>query len=573
MAKGGNFILKSAPLEEVFIPEEFSDEHKMIAKTAADFVAGEVVPRLEELEEQKPGLMPQLLKQAGELGLLGAAIPESYGGMELDEVSSMLITEQVARGASFALGHGAHTGIGTLPILFFGNEDQKQRYLPALASGEKLAAYALTEPGSGSDALAASSKAVLTEDGKYYKLNGTKQFITNAGFADVFVIYTKVDGDKFTAFIVDAGTPGISTGPEEKKMGIKGSSTRTVIMEDALVPVENVLHEVGKGHQVAFNILNIGRFKLAAGCVGSIKFILEEAAKYAAQRSQFGTPIANFGLIQDKLARIALDAYLTESIVYRTAGMIEDGLTGVSGGQETAKAIQEFAVECSINKVFASEALDRSADEGLQVFGGYGYTAEYPMERAYRDSRINRIFEGTNEINRLIITGTILTKALKGELPLLQAAQNLQKELVQPLKPLAAGFDGVAGLLERYRKIYLLAAAGAVQKYGDKLEREQEIIANLSDMAIELFALDSAYLRAEKSGQALAKTFAVLEAELALEKAETLARRVLVASDEGDSLETKLAALRKFARRTPARLDSIKKEIARAVLEDCRYPL
>ncbi|KKM10895.1 acyl-CoA dehydrogenase [Clostridiales bacterium PH28_bin88] len=573
------FLLEPVNPLEVFTPEDFTEEHRMIAATAADFAMGEVAPHMAELEEQKEGLAPELLRKAGELGLLSNDIPETYGGMELDKITSIVIAENLVAGGSFIISHGAHTGIGTLPIVFFGNDEQKARYLPALATGKKLAAYALTEPGSGSDALAAKTKAVLSEDGKYYILNGTKQFITNAGYADVFITYAKVDGDKFTAFIVDRDTEGFSIGPEEKKMGIKGSSTRSLIFENARVPVENVLFEIGKGHVVAFNILNIGRFKLAAGCLGTAKLALKHSARYALERQQFGLPIAKFGLIQEKLARINTATFVTESMVYRTGGLIDDMLAQVGHtGQETAKGIEEYAVECSINKVYGSETLDMAADEAVQIFGGYGYSQEYPVEQIYRDSRINRIFEGTNEINRLIIPGTLLRRAMKGQLPLLPAAQKLARDLLT-MMPAMGESDGAPlaeqqKVLENMKKVFLLVAGAAAQKYMEKLEREQEILGMLADMVIEVFAMESALARTLKAIQREGEEKASLKVDMVrsyfndtIPKMETWAREALAAMASGDELRTQLAALKKLARYTPVDGVAARRRIAAKVLE------
>ncbi len=520
LQKGGMYLLESVNPADVFTPEDFTDEHKMIASTCTDFIDKEVLPRMEDLEHQKEGLMRELLEKAGELGLLSADIEEEYGGAELGKLASIIITENISYGGSFSLGHGAHTGIGSLPIALFGNEEQKKRYLPKLASGEMIAAYALTEPGAGSDALSAKAKAVLSEDGKYYVLNGEKIFITNAGFADVFVTYAKIDGDKFTAFIVDKDTPGFSTGAEEKKMGIKGSSTRSLIFEDARIPVENVLGEIGKGHVIAFNILNIGRFKLGAGVTGSAKKALQVAVKYALQRQQFKTPIAKFGIIQTKLAQMNTKVYASESVQYRLAGLIEEALQDKKSGPEIGRAIEDYAIECSISKVFGSEVLDFVVDEVVQIHGGYGYTQEYPAERFYRDSRINRIFEGTNEINRLIIPATLMRKAMKGELPFMMAAQALQKE-VMDLKATVPQDDGRPLYAERamlalVKKLFLMIAGQAAMKYMQKLAEEQELLQIMADIAIEIYAMESCVLRALKAWE---KDPASAELKLDLTKA------------------------------------------------------
>lgn len=413
--KGGGFLVEDIAAEDMLTPEDFTSEHKMIAKTTEEYVKGEVWPVLDNLENHEFDKSVDLLKKAGELGLLGADVPEEYGGLGLDKVSSSLITEKMSFAGGFSITHGAHVGIGSLPIVFFGNKEQKEKYLPVLATGEKLAAYALTEPGSGSDALGASTTAKLNEAGTHYVLNGEKQWITNSAFADVFVVYAKVDGDKFTAFIVEREFPGVSTGPEEKKMGIKSSSTRTLVLEDAEVPVENVLGEIGRGHIIAFNILNVGRYKLAIGGVGGAKRAIEVATKYANERKQFNTPISSFRMIQEKLANMAARTYANESSVYRTVGLFEQRMGGLSqeelnDGSEVAKSIAEYAIECSMNKYMATELLDYAADEAVQIHGGYGFMQEYEVERMYRDSRINRIFEGTNEINRMLVPGTFMKK-------------------------------------------------------------------------------------------------------------------------------------------------------------------
>ncbi|MFU8795045.1 MAG: acyl-CoA dehydrogenase family protein, partial [Dethiobacteria bacterium] len=430
LIKGGAFLLGPVDENTVFTPEDFDDIHLMIKKTSYDFMKNKVEPKIDEIEVKAEGVTIGLMREAGELGLIGSDIPEEYGGEEADKITTMIITENASIcGGSYATAFGAHTGIGTLPIVYFGNKEQKEKYLPGLATAEKIAAYALTEPEAGSDALNIKTKAVLSDDGKYYILNGAKQYITNAAWADVIVTYAKIDGERFTAFIVDADAEGVSIDPEEKKMGIKGSSTCSVIFDNAKVPVENMLWLEGKGHQVAFNILNIGRFKLGAGCVGGSKKVIEFASEYALQRIQFKQPIAQFNIIKNKIANMTILTYMMESLVYRVAGMIEEKLEEVKAGgaelSDIVQAIQEYAIECSISKVFCSEAMDYIADEGVQIFGGYGYGEEYPAERSYRDSRINRIFEGTNEVNRMLIPGTLLRKAMKQEVPFMEAVMGL----------------------------------------------------------------------------------------------------------------------------------------------------
>ncbi|MDA8211874.1 MAG: acyl-CoA dehydrogenase family protein [Clostridia bacterium] len=582
--KGGSFIIENITPDQVFTPEDFTEEHRMIAKTTADFTEGEVAPLVEELEQQKEGLIRGLMQKAGELGLLGADVAEKYDGGELGKVGSSLITENTVKGGAFTVAHAAHTGIGTLPIVFFGTEAQKQKYLPGLATGELIASYCLTEPSSGSDALGAKTKAVLSADGKYYILNGTKQFITNAGFADVFIVYAKVDGEHFTAFIVDRDTPGLSLGPEEKKMGIKGSSTRPVILEDARVPVENVLGEIGKGHVVAFNILNIGRYKLGAACIGSSKYALEVSIQYALERKQFGRPIADFGMIRSKLAKMATRIYVGESMVYRNAGLLDDILSGIDqssadAGRQAAKGIEEYAIECSINKVFASEVLDFVTDEAVQIYGGYGFIQEYPVERMYRDSRINRIFEGTNEINRLIIPSTLLRKGMKGELPLLAAAQKVMGDVLAAAQPVDEGLPlGLEkSLVDRAKKIALLFAGVAAQKLGNKLAEEQEILGNLADAIIEIFAMESVVLRTEKAlaregdrAQVKAK-MARLYCYEAFQRVESLARETLAAVEQGDTLRTQLSAVKKLARVNPVNTIGLQRDIADRVIADGRY--
>ncbi|MFO7601187.1 MAG: acyl-CoA dehydrogenase family protein, partial [Candidatus Desulfacyla sp.] len=425
---GGEFLITDAAPDEVFTPEDFTDEHKMILETAKGFIEKEIQPIVDKLEEKDHDLVLSLLAKAGELGLLGTDVPEEYGGLGLDKVSTTLVAEAMGTAASFGVVYGAHTGIGSLPIVYFGNDAQKEKYLPKLASGEWCGAYCLTEPGAGTDALNAKTKAVLSEDGKTYVLNGEKMFITNAGWASSFIVYAKVNGEQFTGFIVEKDFPGVSTGKEEKKMGMHGSSTRPVILEDAQIPVENVLYEVGKGHKIAFNILNIGRWKLGASAVGGCKACITEAVKYANGRLQFKVPISTFGMIRTKLANMAVKTYMSDSMMYRLAGMFDNRLGLLDGaakksGAENAKAIEEYAAECSITKVYGSEALDYCVDEYVQILGGYGFCAEYPAERYYRDSRINRIWEGTNEINRILVPGTMLRRALQGRLNLLPAAQ------------------------------------------------------------------------------------------------------------------------------------------------------
>lgn len=583
--KGGAFLIEDITADRVFTPEDFSDEQKMIAKTTEDYVKNSVLPVVENLEHHEFEHSVRLLKEAGELGLLAADIPEEYDGLGLDKVSSALIAEKMSVAGGFSITHGAHVGIGSLPIVLFGNEEQKKKYLPYSATAEKIFAYALTEPGSGSDALGAKTTAKLNADGTHYVLNGEKQWITNAGFADVFVVYAKIDGEQFTAFIVEKDFPGVSVGAEEKKMGIKSSSTRTLILEDAQVPVENLLGDVGRGHIIAFNILNIGRYKLGVGTVGGAKRALELAIAYTNQRQQFKTPLSSFNLTKQKLATMASKLYATESLIYRTVGYFEDRMNELSeeaqkDGKEVAAAIAEYAIECSINKVVGSEVLDYIADEAVQLHGGYGFMQEYEVERIYRDSRINRIFEGTNEINRMIVPGTFLKKAMKGELPLLQQAMKLQEELLM-MMPEEVGDEPLAKekvLVKNAKKIGLLAAGMAAQRYGAKLDAEQEVLVNIANIANNLFAMESAVLRTEKAlGKVGADKAAqkLLYTEIycqeAFEEIEKYAKDTLLAAVEGDNQRMMLSALRKLTRNTPYNLVTKKREASVKLIDAEKY--
>ncbi len=582
---GGSFMIEDVDFAGILTPEDFTGEQRMIAQTTEDFVQAEILPCDEEIEKLDYELTVQKLRKAGETGLLGADIPEAYGGLGLDKVSTTLIGEKFSKASSFALSAGAHVGIGTLPIVYFGTEEQKRKYLPQLAAGEKLAAYALTEPSSGSDAQGAKTTAMPSEDGTSYILNGTKQFITNAGFADIFIVYAKVNGTDFSTFIVERGMPGVSIGPEEKKMGIKGSSTCTLILEDVKVPAENLLWEIGKGHLIAFNILNIGRFKLAAGTLGASKDTIGLAAGYANARTQFGRKISSFPLIGQKLADMNIKTFALESMVYRTAGLIDEELAGIGHGGENvgrqaAKAIAEYQLECSINKVFGSEALDFVCDEGLQIHGGYGFIQEYKIERIYRDSRINRIFEGTNEINRLLIPGTLIKRGMKGELPLMQKAMALQAELMEPVPagPMEGTLEQETHLLGMAKKIFLMVGAAAVQTFRLKLEEEQEVLSRLADMMISVYAMESALLRTRKmiakAGEAKAELAAGMTAVFIHEefaKIENAAKEALSAILSGDMLRTQLSVLKKLTRRTPVNTVGLKRQIAAQVIEAEKY--
>lgn len=585
LIKGGAFLIEDLQGEDIITPEDFTDEHEMIAKTTEDYVVNEVWPVIDNLENHEFEHSVKLLKKAGELGLLGADVPEVYGGIGLDKISSSLITEKMSLAGGFSVTHGAHVGIGSLPIVFFGNKEQKEKYLPKLATGELIAAYALTEPGSGSDALSAKTTAKLNEAGTHYILNGEKQWITNSGFADVFIVYAKIDGEHFTAFIVERDFPGVSTGAEEKKMGIKSSSTRTLILEDAEVPVENLLGEKGRGHIIAFNILNVGRYKLAVGSVGGAKRALEVTTKYVNERQQFNVPISSFSLTQTKLATMASEIYANESAVYRTVGLFEQRMGALSDeelddGREIARAIAEYQIECSITKYMATELLDRTADEAVQLHGGYGYMEEYEVERIYRDSRINRIFEGTNEINRLLVPGTLLKKAMKGELPLLEKAQGLQEELLM-MMPEEIGNEPLEQekyLVENAKKIILMAAGLAVQKYMQKIENEQEILINLANMVGEVFNMESAVLRTEKAINAsgadeneLKLLYTQVYVQEAFNRIEAWAKEILIAVEEGDNLRMMLSSLRKLTRHTPTNVIAKKRQIAKTIIENEKY--
>lgn len=585
---GGEFLITDVAPEEVFTPEDFTDEHKMIFETAKDFVEKEIHPNVDKLEEKDHELVLSLLGKAGELGLLGTDVPEEYDGLGLDKVSTTIVAEAMGTAAAFGTVYGAHTGIGTLPIVYFGNEEQKQKYLPKLASGEWCGAYCLTESGAGTDALNAKTKAVLSEDGKYYILNGEKMFITNAGWASSFIVYAKVDGEQFTGFIVEKDFPGVSTGKEEEKMGMHGSSTRPVILEDAQVPVENVLFEIGKGHKIAFNSLNIGRWKLGASAVGGCKGCVREAVKYANGRIQFKVPISSFGMIKTKLANMAIRTYMSDSMMYRLAGMFDDKLVTLDAdakksGAEKIKVIEEYAPECSITKVYGSEVLDYCVDEYVQILGGYGFCSEYPAERYYRDSRINRIWEGTNEINRMLIPGTMMRRAVGGRLNLFPAAQAIAGELMT-YSPLSVQLPDTPLALQEHmlkmtKKIGLMVAGVAAQKFGQNLAKEQEVLAILADIMIEIFAMESGLLRTlkiiDKEGEEKAEyQIAAVKSYVddIIPQIETWAKQVIAYVEEGDMLRTQLAGIKKLARYQPVDGISLKRAIADRIIDLEAYP-
>jgi len=582
--RGGGFLLEEAAPADVFIPERLNEEQRLAARTMQEFLEREVLPHTKTLEGKDWPLTRRLIGRLGELGVLGAEIPEAYGGLGLDKITSLVITEHLGPAASFAVSVGAHIGIGTLPIVFFGTDEQKRRYLPRLARGELIGAYALTEPTAGSDAMAIRTSATRTPDGTAYLLTGTKQFISNAAFADLFITYAKVDGEHHTAFIVDRDTPGLTVGDEEHKMGIKGSSTASLFFEQARVPAENLLGEIGQGHKVAFNILNVGRFKLAAGALGAAKMAFRETIGYAKERRQFGKPLAAFGLIKQKLAQIAVRLYVSESMVYRTGGLVDAALGGMHGDSRAVMAaLEEYAVECSINKVFVSEVLDFVVDEMVQIYGGYGFIEEYPAARAYRDARINRLVEGTNEINRLLITEMLLRRAQRGQLALIPAARAVADDL---LNPALAGDGQVTGAMaaERHqvamaKKAALFAAGAALQRHLTAIEEQQEILAWLADMVSEIFAMESAVLRAAAAPpgadgeEPLQVRLARAYLHEALPHVDGLARAVLAASAEGENLRTALAGLRRFLRYTPLNVVAEWRAIADRVGEAGRYPL
>jgi alkylation response protein AidB-like acyl-CoA dehydrogenase len=586
--KGGSFLIVQRKPDEIFAPEDMTDQHRLIAQTAEEFMQQEVVPRVRQIEEKDPALLRGLLRKAAAIGLAATDIPEKYGGLELDKISSIIVAEKTARNGSWTATIGAQAGIGVLPIAYFGTEEQKAKYVPRLASAEWVGAYALSEEGSASDALNCKTRATLSADGKHYILNGSKMWITNGGIADILTVFAKVDGESFTAFIVERGFPGVLPGAEEHKMGIRGSSTTPINFENVHVPAENVLGEVGKGHLIAFNILNVGRLKLGAGCVGAAKFLIAESVGWARQREAFGRKIADFGLIKEKLGGMVALTYATESLSYRTGGLIDQMLEGVdlgasdAGGQILA-ALREYAVECSILKVVGTEVLDWIVDEAVQIFGGYGFSSEYEVERTYRDQRVNRIFEGTNEINRLLITDMLLKRSMKGELALIPAAQKLLDEVLSSSSGEASADDealaDVKAVLEGARKATLLVAGSAVQKYLQALAEEQEVVAVISNLVMEIYAMESALLRTRKKiGKSSAEACRVeidatrIFAYEAADRIEGEARRALSRIAEGDTLRTQLAILRRFLRRTPPDMIGLKRQAADRAIELGRYP-
>ena len=586
--KGGSFLIERRKPDEVFTPEDLTDQHQLIAQTADEFIKQEIVPHLKEMEDKKPGLLRELLKKSAEVGLCATDVPQKYGGLELDKISSIIVAEKMARTGSWAATIGAQAGIGVLPIAFFGTEEQKAKYVPKLASAEWVGAYALSESSSASDALNCKTRATLSPDGKNYILNGSKMWITNGGIADVYVVFAKVDGEKFSAFIVERSFSGVSPGAEEHKMGIRGSSTTPVNLENVPVPVENLLGEIGKGHLIAFNILNMGRLKLGAGCVGGAKYLLVDAIRWAKERLAFGHPIADFGMIKEKLGEMIVRTYATECVSYRTTGMIEQLLEGVHQGsptaaKETMAALQEYAVECSMLKVMGTEALHYVADECVQIYGGYGFSSDYEIERGFRDQRVNRIFEGTNEINRLLITDMLLKRSMKGELALIPAAQKLLDEILNPSAGGEAEEDHPlaeeAALTEGAKKVALMVAGAALQKYMQALADEQEVIGAVSNIAMEAYAMESVLLRVQKnlgrSSAAKAETesdTARIFIHEAADRVEADARHALARIAQGDTLRAQLAVLRRFLKRTTPDTIGLKRRVADRGLELNRYP-
>ncbi|HTH03525.1 MAG TPA: acyl-CoA dehydrogenase family protein [Vicinamibacterales bacterium] len=581
--RGGWWLIEDTPLESVFTPERLSDEHRLIGQTADEFMTNEVLPAIEQLEQKDWQLARRLVARAGELGLLGTDVPDEFGGVGLDKVASILVGEAMGRSASFATTFGAQTGLAITPILCFGTEAQKEKYLAKLVNGELVGAYALSESGSGSDALGAKARAIRQPDGSF-AISGEKMWITNGGFADLFIVFAKVVGDgpdAFTAFLVERGFPGVSNGKEEHKMGLHGSSTTPLILQDARVPAENVLGEIGKGHKVAFNVLNYGRFKLAAMCSGGARAIVGEAAKYASQRKQFGQPIAQFGAIKHKLAEIAIREFAVESMLYRTAALIDQAIeskTSASSGEAVLAALEEFAIEASILKVAGSEMIDYAVDENVQIHGGNGFVRDYPAERAYRDARVNRIFEGTNEINRLLIPGMLIRRALKGGLPLIPAAKKLQDEILTPSpaeppsdEPLENARRTVASL----KKVALVVLGTAMQTYGEKLTEQQELLTLASDIIIDVFATESVVLRAAQippNHSSIGVAAAEVYVADAAGRVEIAARTALAAMAEGDNLRTLLAALRRVLKPAPVNTVARRRQIADAIIDRKAYP-
>ncbi|MEJ2719508.1 MAG: acyl-CoA dehydrogenase family protein [bacterium] len=587
LPKGGEFLIADTEPAKVFTPEDFNDEQKMFAQTAWDFISNEVMPVIDRTEVKEEGLMVQLLKKSGEVGLLMVDVPEKYGGLGGDKATSMLVTEVISRTGSFAVTFAVHVGIGTLPIVFFGNDEQKQKYLPRLATGEIIGAYALTESESGSDALSAKTRADLSDDGKFYVLNGEKTFLSNGGFADLIIVFAKIGGEEFSAFIVERDYEGITYGAEEKKLGIRGTSTVQMFLDNVKVPVENLLGEKGKGHRIAFNILNVGRFKLGVGAVGSAKIAIEDSIKYAKERVQFGQPIASFGMIKGKIANMVTYTYVVESMSYRTAGLLDGILSPIDenaadAAEQTMKGIEEYVTECTIMKVKGSEMMSYVGDESVQIYGGYGFLEDYPAERYYRDARIGRIYEGTNEINRMLIPGMLLKRAMKGQLPLMAAAKKLQDELMEFPTMDESEDEGLLfeerKLIGNVKKVALFAAGVAAQKFMDKLQDQQSVLGNLADIIIEAYGMESALLRTAKlaasRGEDNVDVFVKMTRLYVYEtigKVDLWAREVLAACSGGDELRTMMAGLRRLTRHAPPDTIALRLEIADYFIDKEKY--
>jgi alkylation response protein AidB-like acyl-CoA dehydrogenase len=588
---GGSFLITNPGPTDCFFPEDFTEEHRQIAQTTADFATNEVVPQSDAIEAKDFAVTRRLIKEAAELGLTSADIPEEYGGLEMDKASSAIIAENISKQGSFSVAFSAHTGIGTLPLVWYGTPAQKQKYLPKLADGTFVGAYALSESTSGSDAVNARTRAVLSDDGQTYTLNGEKMWITNGGFADIFTVFAKCEikegkdagKEKLTAFLIEKGTPGFTVGKEEHKLGIRGSSTCPLVLTNCVLPKENLLGEVGKGHHIAFNILNVGRYKLGNAAIGGARGAFNNGLRYAKERKAFGKPISDFGLIQEKLANMATGIFTGEAVCYRTVGLIDSALAGVDKDDtaEIQKRIEDYAVECSIVKVWASEMLDMVVDESLQIFAGYGYVEEYPAERAYRDARINRIFEGTNEINRLIITGWLMKSAMSGKLALMPAIKSLMDEVMagpSPKEDLEGPLAGEFALLASAKKLTLFAAGAATQKYMAKIADEQEVMGAIADMIIEVYAMESGLLRAEKlaGGKAnseIAVAMARIYAAGAFDKIELAARKIIAAVAEGDMLRTQLTILRRLSKHDEVDTIALRRQVARHVIQAGKYTL
>jgi len=590
---GGSFLIADVNPADCFFPEDFTDEHKQIAETTANFAIKEIMPASDQIEAKDFSVTRRLLKAAADLGLTAVDIPEEYGGLEMDKATSAIVAENISKQASFSVAFSAHVGIGTLPLVWYGTDEQKKKYLPKIASGEIVSAYALSESTSGSDAVNARTRAVLSADGTTYTLNGEKMWISNAGFADLFTVFAKCaipDGpdagkEKLTAFLIERGTPGFTNGKEEHKLGIRGSSTCPLILTDCVIPAANLLGEVGKGHHIAFNILNVGRYKLGNAAVGGGRMALNNGIRYAIDRKAFGKSISEFGLIQEKIANCATGIFVGESVCYRTVGLIDQALAGVDKNdtKEIQKRIEDYAVECSIVKVWASEMLDMVVDETLQIFAGYGYVEEYPAERAYRDARINRIFEGTNEINRLIITGWLMKSAMSGKLPLMPAIKKLMDEVMSgPSEKIdrEGPLADEQNLLANAKRLTLFAAGAATQKYMAQIADQQEIMGAIADMIIEVFAMESAIVRAEKlsAGQgsataAIPVAMARVYADKAMSTIELSARKVIAAVAEGDMLRTQLTILRRLSKHDTADTITLRRQIAQHIIKAGRYTL